>query len=99
MQEFGSLLVFVGLITFWFVRHYDRSWPFHWAMTLFWGLLALVHWFDVRGPVESVIGPAINTVPFGLFVLLGLLRLRSEGRPANTEPSLNNIGPRSRASA
>jgi hypothetical protein len=22
MQEFGSLLVFTGLITFWFIRHY-----------------------------------------------------------------------------
>src|SRR5262245_56291566 len=45
MQEFGSLLVFAGLITFWFLRHYAQSQPFHWAMTAFWGLLALVHWF------------------------------------------------------
>jgi hypothetical protein len=83
MQEFGSLLVFVGLITLWFVWHYDQSRPFHWAMTVFWGLFALVHWFDIRGPVRSVVGPAINTVPFSLFVLVGLLRLRSEGRPAS----------------
>jgi hypothetical protein len=82
MQEFGSLLVFAGLITLWFIRHYDQSRAFHWAMTAFWGLLALIHWFDVRGPYESVVGPAINTVPFGLFLLVGLLR---EGPSAKGE--------------
>ena len=80
IQEFGSLLVFAGLITFWFVGHYEQSRPFHWAMTAFWGLFALVHWFDIRGPVRSAVGPAINSIPFGLFVVVGLLRLRAEGR-------------------
>ena len=81
MQEFSSLLVFVGLITLWFTRHYEASWPFHWAMTAFWGLIALVHWFDIRGPFPSVVGPAVNSVPFVLFVTLGLLRWGTEGRP------------------
>src|SRR5262249_1990501 len=64
MQEYGCLLVFIGLITLWFIRNYDASRAFHWAMTAFWGLFALVHWFDIRGPVESAIGPLVNTVPF-----------------------------------
>jgi hypothetical protein len=76
MQEFSSLLVFVGLITLWFIRHYEVSRPFHWAMTVFWGLIALVHWFDIRGSFPSVVGPAINSIPFALFVMLGLLRWR-----------------------
>jgi hypothetical protein len=78
MQEFSSLLVFAGLITFWFTWHYDQSRAFHWAMTVFWGLFALAHWFDVRGPVESFVGPAINTIPLGVFVLIGLLRLKTK---------------------
>jgi hypothetical protein len=78
MQEFGSLLVFVGLITLWFLGHYDQSRPFHWAMTVFWGLFALVHWFDIRGSFQPGIGQVINTIPFGLFVVVGLLRQRSE---------------------
>jgi len=80
MQEFASLLVFVGLITLWFIRHYDQSRAFHWAMTAFWGLIALVHWFDVRGPCPSVVGPLVNTVPLVLFLVIGLLRERTEGR-------------------
>jgi uncharacterized protein YjeT (DUF2065 family) len=78
MQEFGCLLVFAGLITLWFVRHYEQSGTFHWAMTAFWALFALVHWVDVRGrPAESFLGPAINTVPFALFLAVGLLRRRA----------------------
>ena len=85
IQELGSILVFVGLITFWFIRHYEQSMPFHWAMTTFWGLFALAHWFDVSGSFHSGVGQLINTVPFILFVLLGLLRknskVKAEGRP------------------
>jgi hypothetical protein len=80
MQEFGSLLVFVGLITFWFVWHYDQSRPFHWAMTVFWGLLALIHWFDIRGPFPSAVGPLINSVPFALFLAVGLFRAWAEAK-------------------
>jgi hypothetical protein len=80
MQEFGSLLVFAGLITFWFIRHYDASRPFHWAMTAFWGLFALVHWFHIAGREGPDIGQVINTIPFGLFLAAGLLREVSEAR-------------------
>src|SRR5262245_26966861 len=67
MQELSSLLVFAGLITLWFVRHYEQSRPFHWAMTVFWGLIALVHWFDVRNGFEAGIGQVVITIPFALF--------------------------------
>ena len=80
IQELGTVLVFVGLITLWFIRHYDQSRAFHWAVTTFWGLLALIHWFDVRGPYESVVGPLINTIPVALFLVVGLLRETVEGR-------------------
>lgn len=79
-QEFGAFLVFIGLITLWFMRHYDQSQTFHWAMTIAWGLIALAHWFDVRGSRNSVIGPIINSIPFILFTALGLLRRKSEGQ-------------------
>jgi len=80
IQEFGAFLVFIGLITFWFMRHYDQSQTFHWAMTIAWGLIALAHWFDVRGSRNSVIGPIINSIPFILFAALGLLRRKSQGQ-------------------
>lgn len=79
IQELGSVLIFVGLITFWFIRHYEQSMPFHWSMTTFLGLFALAHWFDVSGSFRSGIGQMINTIPFILFLLVGLLRSSSKG--------------------
>ncbi|MEK6287092.1 MAG: hypothetical protein AABO57_15235 [Acidobacteriota bacterium] len=77
IQEFGSLLVFAGLVSVWFIRHYEQSKFFHWAMTTFWALFALVHWLDFKGPFQSAIGPTINTIPFVLFAIVGLLRKNS----------------------
>ena len=79
MQEFASLLVFAGLITLWFVWRYDDSRAFHWAMTAFWGLLALIHWFDIEGTFHAGVGEVVTTVPFAVFLLVGLLRLWAEG--------------------
>jgi len=71
-QEFGSLLIFAGLITIWFARHYQESLFFHWAMTTFWALFALIHWFDVRGPIRFDVGVLINAIPLFLFLSVGL---------------------------
>ena len=79
IQEFGAFLVFNGLIAFWFARHYDESRFFHWALTAAFGLIALAHWFDVRGE-HSMIGPLVNSVPFALFLLVGLLRLSLDAK-------------------
>ncbi len=90
IQEFGAFLVFIGLITFWFMRNYDQSQTFHWAMTIAWGLIALVHWFDVRESRDSLIGPIINSIPFILFAALGMLRRKFEGQ-AHSTGRLNEI--------
>lgn len=74
IQEFGSLMVFAGLISFWFVAHYAQSKIYHWSMTAFWALFSFAHWFDARGFAESVKGPLINTIPLALFLLVGLFR-------------------------
>jgi hypothetical protein len=80
-QELGSLLVFAGLITFWFARHYQQSLFFHWAMTTFWALFALIHWFDVRGPIRFDTGVLINAIPFILFLLVGLVTTNRKASP------------------
>jgi hypothetical protein len=78
MQEYATLLVLVALLTFWFVRHYEVSRVFHWAMTFFWGVIAIVHWFDPKGQFHYGLGEAITSIPFVLFVLIGLLREKSD---------------------
>lgn len=83
IQELGSILVYAGLITFWFIRHYEHSKPYHWAMTTFWALFALAHWFDGRDGPRSLNGPLINTVPFIVFLLIGWLRWKTERQYAS----------------
>lgn len=89
IQELGSVLVFVGLITFWFLCHYDQSRDFHWSMTIFWALFALAHWFHVAGPPESAVGPLITTVPFLLFLVIGALQVATDGRKPRSEAGLS----------
>lgn len=83
IQELGSILVFAGLITFWFIRHYEHSRAYHWAMTTFWALFAFAHWFDGREGPRSVGGPLINTIPFIVFLLIGLLRRNPDSHNAD----------------
>ena len=74
IQEFGALMIFAGLVSFWFVRQYEQSRAFHWAMTIFWALIALAHF----GVTHRLPGPIINSVPFVLFAVVGLIRWSSE---------------------
>jgi hypothetical protein len=83
LQEFASLLVLAGLVTIWFVAHYEQSMAFHWAMTLFLLLIALVHWFDVRGTADSATGYVVIALPFCWFMVVGLLRWSNKRRGDN----------------
>jgi len=74
IQEFGALMIFAGLISFWFTRHYEQSKAFHWSMTIFWAFIALAHF----GATHRLPGPIINSVPFVLFAIVGLGRWRLE---------------------
>src|SRR5262245_32469914 len=38
VQEWGNAHVLLGLLTFWFIRHYDRSLAYHWAMTAYFAV-------------------------------------------------------------
>src|SRR5262245_553059 len=72
LQELGASLVFAGLITLWFLRHYEQSGFFHFAMTAFLGLFALVHWLDAGWSWDNnVAGLSLATAPFLLFAIVG----------------------------
>jgi hypothetical protein len=79
-QEFGTHMIVLGLVSLWFALHFDQSQVFHWAMTLGWGLFALIHWQDVRGTWDSVKGPALTTIPFVLWAVTGVLRRGGGGK-------------------
>jgi hypothetical protein len=80
VQEFCTLLIFTGLVNAWCFLNYERSMYFHWAMTAFWALFALVHWFDYRGNFHGGTSRMIDTIPLLIFLIIGVLRERMERR-------------------
>lgn len=96
LQELGALLVFVALVTFWCVRNYEQSRALHWMLTLYWAIMAVIHWFHVASPTVSVLGGLINTIPLALFLALGLMRAaerRPEGAAEARHPSAVHAEP------
>ena len=81
IQELGTLLVLVALVTFWCIWNYEQSRALHWMLTAYWAVMALIHWFNVASPSVSVVGGLVNTLPVALFATIGVLRLATEGRP------------------
>lgn len=81
IQETATLWVLMGILLFWFARHYDQSLTFHWAVTFYLSLDAFVHWFSAYGKFEKEPRAIINAVPFFLFLVLGLLRRRYSKLP------------------
>jgi predicted acyltransferase len=77
LQEFGTVVIAVGLVFLWRAKEALWSARFHWIMTLYLSLDALIHWVGPDGPIGSLSRGAINSVPFTLMVLLGLLASRS----------------------
>jgi hypothetical protein len=75
IQEWGNAHLLLGLVICWFIRHYDQSQTFHWLLTAYLAIDALIHWFHVAGPPESITGPIILTIPVVIFVALGLMRV------------------------
>lgn len=74
LQEFGALMVFAGLLSFWFIKDYEQSKKFHIAMTVFWALMAIIHWTDVLHSGAPLVYAFINTVPLLLFAVTGVMR-------------------------
>jgi len=71
LREGGAALVFVGLISFWLLFHYDQRRTVHLLLTVFAFLIAGVHWFDYFGGRKPLASALLNSV--GFVVLLAMI--------------------------
>jgi len=69
-QEFGSALVFVGLMTFWCAFNLERSRTVHYLLMAFFALLSLVHWLDYGRDTRPLASALFNTLPFLLLAVV-----------------------------
>jgi hypothetical protein len=81
LQEFGTVVLALGLVFLWHARRKELSLGFHWLATSYFLLDAMVHWIGPEGLIGSWSRGIINSIPFALMLLLGLLWLRT-ARPS-----------------
>lgn len=68
-RELSSAFVFIGLMFFWCIRHYEQRRPVHMAFLVFIALFAGVHWHDYLGDRMDVMSPLLNSVPVALLAI------------------------------
>ena len=69
VREQAALFIFVGLMFFWCLTHYEQRRPVHLALLAFIIVFAGVHWLDYVSGRAGIVGPLINTIPVALIAV------------------------------
>jgi len=80
LQEFGTVVLALGFVFLWCARRREYNVSLHWAITFYFSLDALIHWVGPDGLIGSWSRGIINSIPFAVMLLLGLLQLRASAR-------------------
>jgi uncharacterized membrane protein len=62
-REEGASFVFIGLMFFWCISHYEQRRPVHFAFLVFIVLFAGIHWHGYLQNQADIMSPIINTIP------------------------------------
>jgi hypothetical protein len=69
IREQGAEGVFIGLMAFWCLFHFEQRRPVHLALVLFTALFAAVHWVEYVHARRALMSPLVNSLPFLAFLL------------------------------
>ena len=79
LREEAAAAIFIGLIFFWCIFHYESRKPVHYFLIVFAFLLAAIHWFDFLTGHLNWMSPLYNTVPLIVLTVMAF-GMRSEAR-------------------
>ena len=79
-QEFGTLVIAVGLVFLYQARHEEPSRSLHWLLTLYLVLNSAIHWVGPQRFIGSLQRGLINSIPPLLLLILGFLLWRAPRR-------------------
>jgi hypothetical protein len=68
IREQGAEGVFIGLMAFWCLVHFEQRRPVHYALLVFAALFASIHWAEYLANRRPLMSPLVNSVPL---LLLG----------------------------
>src|SRR5688572_24118483 len=77
VREQGAHAVFIGLMSFWCLRHLSQRGFVHYALLVFAALFSAIHWSEFVSGNRSLLSPILNTLPF---LALGLTAPRFSTR-------------------
>lgn len=63
VREQAAGFVFIGLMFFWCLTHFEQRRVVHWALLVFTVLFAGIHWRDYLSAQREIISPLINSIP------------------------------------
>ena len=70
LREGGAASVFVGLMSFWLLFHYDQRGTVHLLLTVFAFLIAGIHWFDYFGGRKPLASALLNSIGFAVLLAM-----------------------------
>jgi hypothetical protein len=70
-QEFGTLVIAVGLVFLWQARCPEPSRSLHWLLTFYIVLDSSIHWVGPQGLIGSLQRGLVNSIPPLLLLALG----------------------------
>jgi len=79
-QEFGTLVIAVGLVFLWQARREEPSRSLHWLLTFYLVLNSVIHWVGPQGFIGSLQRGLINLIPPLVLLVLGFLWWRGPRR-------------------
>lgn len=68
VREQGAEGVFLGLMAFWCLLHFDQRRPVHLFLIVFAALFAGIHWMEFFAARRHLASPLINSVPLLAFL-------------------------------
>ena len=80
LQEFGTVVLALGVVFLWRASRKQYSASFHWMMTAYFALDALIHWVGPDGVIGSWRRGVANTIPLVVMLLVGLLQRKATGQ-------------------
>lgn len=92
LQEFGTVVLALGLVLLWCARREEFSRGLHWALTFALALDASIHWVGPHGIIGSLPRGIVNSIPFAVLLILGLLQERLAMRSPDPMPPERRAG-------
>jgi hypothetical protein len=77
LREEAAAFVFIGLMCVWAFRDPAARRPVHFALLVFTGLFAAIHWAEYFKDFRHIASPILNSIPSAILLLTAPRKVRA----------------------